>query len=102
MSSTNPLNNTTAPLNKNDTPGRHGLSPATTTAFSLNGTRFSLGSQRSGKSGGKYSKIMMHAASATPSPTSVPNCPKPGSPPRFSTRNAQIVVVAAQKILGAI
>ena len=59
-------------------------------------------SHRSGNSGGRKAKIITQAESATPSPTSEPNCAKPGSPPKFSTRKAVIVVTAAQKMLGAI
>jgi len=33
--------------------------------------------------------------------TSVPSWPSPGNPPKFNTRKAQIVVIAAQEWLGA-
>ncbi len=41
------------------------------------------------------------AATATPIATRVPNCARPGRPPRFNTRNALTVVIAAHKMLGA-
>ncbi len=44
----------------------------------------------------------MQAERLTPRPTSVPNWPRPGKPPKFRTRKAEIVVSAAQKMLGAI
>ena len=34
--------------------------------------------------------------------TSEPSCARPGKPPKFKTRNAVMVVAAAQKMLGAI
>src|SRR5580692_5288345 len=56
---------------------------------------------RSGNSGGKKAMIMTRAERATPRPTSEPSWARPGNPPKLSTRKAQMVVMAAQKMLGA-
>jgi hypothetical protein len=62
---------------------------------------FSFLSHLSGNSGGRNAKIITQAESATPSPTSDPNWASPGNPPKFRTKNALMVVTAAQKMLGA-
>src|SRR5207249_9484031 len=61
-----------------------------------------LGYLRCGKSGGKKAKIITSADRPTPTLTSEPSCARPGKPPKFKTRNAVMVVAAAQKMLGAI
>ena len=44
---------------------------------------------------------MTMAARATPMATRVPSWANPGRPPRFKTRKALMVVIAAQRMLGA-
>ena len=65
--------------------------------FGQLGRRF----RRPGNSGGRYAITMTSAARATPMATNEPSCARPGNPPKFNTKNALMVVMAAQRMLGA-
>ena len=81
---------------------RSGLSGRVSSSTFFASTRFDGGFIRCGNSGGRKAKIITQAESATPMPTSEPSWARPGKPPKFKTRKAEIVVTAAQKMLGAI